>query len=377
MVGRAVRDFCNALAMQFVVLWSCSPGGAVKLARAAPLAKIYHRLSKFNFGARPAPFPLCISVWGGRRFSKVAVPLRGWEDATCRRDPGRRRHVPPGPPPPEAHFRRGALTRSRRGPDRARGLLHHLDVGLNEGLAFVVFCEGFATKIIQECTDIRRRTLWLSQPAHPEPWSVGRVLDHCPRDHCPRPVLALAVMLASGSRTHRRTRWRNRCYGAAHTLPPSHPRRLRPLHPARDRAGERDKLGVGSIRARRPGRCRRRRAVCVHAPWITSACTWTVWDVADGCPLNPGWLRCPTAAVAAFDAAVLRGHLLWADSPMNLNSGVVGEPGMYSNFDAVSGTGFWPCSLSPVLHSVYSPVRAVRRWASLHMVTFDTTSGPS
>ena len=30
---------------------------------------------------------------------------------------------------------------------------HHLDVGLNEALRFVGFCEGFATKIIQEYFD--------------------------------------------------------------------------------------------------------------------------------------------------------------------------------------------------------------------------------
>ena len=55
------------------------------------------------------------------------------------------------------------------------------------------------------------------------------------------------------------------------------------------------------------------------------------WEVQDGCKvINSGKLRCPSKAkVAAFDAAVRRGDLLWADSPMNLNSGVVGEPSMF------------------------------------------------
>ena len=51
-------------------------------------------------------------------------------------------------------------------------------------------------------------------------------------------------------------------------------------------------------------------------PWIASLYVDCVaWDIDDGCKSNPGRLRCPSkAAVAAFDNAVRRGELLWADS---------------------------------------------------------------
>jgi hypothetical protein len=55
-------------------------------------------------------------------------------------------------------------------------------------------------------------------------------------------------------------------------------------------------------------------------PWIGNLYVDCVpWVVSDGCPSNPGILKCPDAkSVAEFGAAVTRGDLVFADSPMNL-----------------------------------------------------------
>eukprot|EP01051_Picozoa_sp_SAG22_P031955 SAG22_NODE_13222_length_414_cov_0.790476_1_plen_114_part_01 len=58
-------------------------------------------------------------------------------------------------------------------------------------------------------------------------------------------------------------------------------------------------------------------------PWILSLYVdCDPWTIEDGCPLNPGTLRCPSKAeLAAFDAAVRRGDILWG-SPLLAGAGV-------------------------------------------------------
>lgn len=67
----------------------------------------------------------------------------------------------------------------------------------------------------------------------------------------------------------------------------------------------------------------------VHA-WMASLYVDCVpWRVRDGCPLNPGSLRCPDAAsVEAFDAAVRRGDIVYSASPFNIDPEAVGEPSL-------------------------------------------------
>ena len=105
----------------------------------------------------------------------------------------------------------------------------------------------------------------------------------------------------------------------------------------------------------------------VH-PWIVSLYVDCVpWSVPDGCPLNPGLLRCPSEAqVAAFDAAVRRGDLVWADSPMNLNSGVVGEPGMFEALVDIAGA----------LNERYNLTKLPRVWANIDVPGFARSSIP-
>ena len=103
-------------------------------------------------------------------------------------------------------------------------------------------------------------------------------------------------------------------------------------------------------------------------PWIASLYVDCVaWDVADGCPLNPGRLHCPNATqVAAFDAAVRRGELLWADSPFNINSGVVGEPGMFEAlFD-----------IAAALNERYNLTKAERVWSNVDVPGFARSAIP-
>ena len=109
-------------------------------------------------------------------------------------------------------------------------------------------------------------------------------------------------------------------------------------------------------------------AYTIH-PWIASLYVDCVaWKVQDGCKLaNTGQLRCPTPAqVAAFDAAVRRGDLLWADSPMNLNSGVVGEPSMFEGMLDIAGT----------LNERYNLTKAARVWSNADVPGFARSSIP-
>ena len=108
-------------------------------------------------------------------------------------------------------------------------------------------------------------------------------------------------------------------------------------------------------------------AYTIHA-WIASLYVDCVgWRVQDGCPLNPGKLRCPNRGqVAAFDAAVRRGDLLWADSPMNLNSGVVGEPSMFAGMLDIAGA----------LNERYNLTKAARVWSNVDVPGFARSSIP-
>ena len=81
--------------------------------------------------------------------------------------------------------------------------------------------------------------------------------------------------------------------------------------------------------------------------------------IEDGCPLNPGRLRCPSAKqVAEFDDAVRRGDLLWADSPMNLDPGVVGEPGMFEGLLDIAGA----------LNERYNISKKARVWSNIPLL---------
>jgi hypothetical protein len=109
-------------------------------------------------------------------------------------------------------------------------------------------------------------------------------------------------------------------------------------------------------------------AYTIH-PWIASLYVDCVaWKVQDGCEFeNTGQLRCPTPAqVAAFDAAVRRGDLLWADSPMNLNSGVVGEPSMFEGMMDIAGA----------LNERYNLTKTTRVWSNVDVPGFARSSIP-
>ena len=103
-------------------------------------------------------------------------------------------------------------------------------------------------------------------------------------------------------------------------------------------------------------------------PWIASLYVDCVpWKIEDGCPLNPGQLRCPSAEqVAAFDGAVRRGDLVWADSHMNLNAGVVGEPGMFGAMLDIAGT----------LNERYNLTKTHRVWSNVDVPGFVRASIP-
>ena len=70
--------------------------------------------------------------------------------------------------------------------------------------------------------------------------------------------------------------------------------------------------------------------------------------------------------VAAFDGAVRRGDLVWADSPMNLNAGVVGEPGMFEAMLDIAGT----------LNERYNLTKTHRVWSNVDVPGFVRASIP-
>lgn len=108
-----------------------------------------------------------------------------------------------------------------------------------------------------------------------------------------------------------------------------------------------------------------RYAYTIHA-WIASLYVDCVaWEIPDGCPHNPGKLICPTEAeVGAFDDAVRRGDLLWADSPMNVNPSVVGEPGMFEALFGIAGD----------LNERYNITKAARVWSNVDVPGFARSS---
>lgn len=108
-------------------------------------------------------------------------------------------------------------------------------------------------------------------------------------------------------------------------------------------------------------------AYTIH-PWIASLYVDCVaWYVENGCGPKSGRLRCPSEAqVAQFDAAVRRGDLLWADSPMNLNSGVVGEPSMFEGMLDIAGA----------LNERYNITKAARVWSNVDVPGFARSSIP-
>ena len=108
-------------------------------------------------------------------------------------------------------------------------------------------------------------------------------------------------------------------------------------------------------------------AYTIHL-WIGSLYVDCVpWSIQDGCPLNPGRLRCPSKLeVAAFDAAVRRGDLLWAGSPMNMDAGVVGDPSLFEAlFD-----------IAAALNERYNITKTARVWSNVDVPGFARSSIP-
>lgn len=103
-------------------------------------------------------------------------------------------------------------------------------------------------------------------------------------------------------------------------------------------------------------------------PWILSLYVdCDPYTIRDDCPLNKGTLRCPsTAQVAAFDDAVLRGDILWASSPMNLDPGVVGSPAMFKEL----------LSISSDLDRRYNITKKTRVWSNVDVPGFVRSSVP-
>ena len=91
------------------------------------------------------------------------------------------------------------------------------------------------------------------------------------------------------------------------------------------------------------------------------------WTIEDGCALNPGTLRCPsTAEIATFDAAVLRGDILWASSPMNLDPGAVGSPGLFKDLLTISSD----------LDSRHNITKQTKVWSNIDVPGFVRSSVP-
>jgi len=63
------------------------------------------------------------------------------------------------------------------------------------------------------------------------------------------------------------------------------------------------------------------------------------WYVSDGCPGNPGKLRCPDPdSVSAFDAAVTRGDIVFTASPFNVSPEMVFEPSFFKDLVGISAS---------------------------------------
>ena len=103
----------------------------------------------------------------------------------------------------------------------------------------------------------------------------------------------------------------------------------------------------------------------VHA-WIADLYTSCVpWRVNDGCWLNPGTVRCPTASeVDQFDAAVMRGDIVFTGSPFNVNPEAVGDPHVFASF-AVSRLK---------LDERYNRTNSTRTWSNVDVKGFARSS---
>ena len=103
-------------------------------------------------------------------------------------------------------------------------------------------------------------------------------------------------------------------------------------------------------------------------PWILSLYVdCDPWTIEDACPLNKGTLRCPSKAqVAALDAAVLRGDILWASSPMNLDPGAVNSPALFKELLTISGD----------LDRRYNITKKARVWSNVDVPGFVRSSVP-
>jgi hypothetical protein len=103
-------------------------------------------------------------------------------------------------------------------------------------------------------------------------------------------------------------------------------------------------------------------------PWILSLYVdCDPWTIEDGCPLNPGTLRCPSKAeLGAFDAAVRRGDILWAASPMNLDPGIVGSPALFKDL----------LSISASLNARYNITKSARVWSNVDVPGFVRSTVP-
>jgi len=108
-------------------------------------------------------------------------------------------------------------------------------------------------------------------------------------------------------------------------------------------------------------------AYTIH-PWIASLYVDCVpWSIHDGCRFNPGQLKCPSAdQVSKFDAAVRRGDLLWADSPFNIDAGIVGEPSMYEGMVDIAGS----------LNERYNLSKKERVWSNVDVPGFARSTIP-
>lgn len=91
------------------------------------------------------------------------------------------------------------------------------------------------------------------------------------------------------------------------------------------------------------------------------------WDIDDGCALSPGKLRCPSdQELAAFDGAVRRGDILWADSPFNINAGVVGEPSMFEGLFGIAES----------VNERYNISKKSRVWSNVDVPGFSRSAIP-